>query len=222
MSDSALKLPRELTDLPSDTDAVPAPPIPQVDSPFELRLVDPDSADPALLAAWMSKPHLVETWEQAWPEDEWRNDARARLAGTYSRPCILVDSSEADPIHIAYVELYRVAKDENALLYDADPWDLGFHVATADLRLVGRGVVSHWMAQLATALWGADDRCRRIIVDPDHRNIGMRKALVKRGWRDLGEYDVRPGRRVALHALARHPGDMPRVRADADWHKRGR
>lgn len=209
-------LPRELTDLPETVAAVPAPPIPRFDSRYELRLVDPGGDDPALLADWMSRPHLEQTWEQPWSAERWRADAAARLAGTYSLPCLLVD--EGTPI--AYVELYRVAKEENALLYDAHPWDLGFHIATADFDRLGKGVMSQWMADLAAALFVADPLCRRIIVDPDHRNVPMRRALGKRGFVDLGEFDVRPGRRVALHVLARHPDDMPTVRPDADWHRR--
>ena len=212
------KLPRELTDLPEPVAAVPAPPVPQFGAEWTLRLVDPDGDDPVLLAEWMRRPHLEQTWEQPWPEARWRLDSRARLAGTYSVPCVLVERRTSEPI--AYIELYRVAKEENARLYDADPWDLGFHIATGDPARLGNGVMSQWMANLAAALFVADPHCRRIIVDPDYRNVPMRRALVKRGFTDLGEFDVRPGRRIALYALPRNPADMPVIRPDADWQRR--
>jgi RimJ/RimL family protein N-acetyltransferase len=165
----------------------------------------------------MSLPHLVESWEQPWTREEWRADSEARLAGDYSRPCILgVDVSEFDGfdpslgvdgaagmIEVAYVELYRAARDENATVYDAGPHDMGFHIATGPTEFLDRGIISAWMAQLADAIFAAEPRCDTIIVDPDHRNTRMRRALQKRGYTELGEFDVRPGRRIALHTMQR-------------------
>jgi len=211
---------RQLTDVSEAVRAVPAPELPEFGAPFGLRFVDPDSDDPALIATWMKQPHLVETWEQPWSVDEWRADSLDRLGDSYSRPCILSYEFEDGRRDIGYVELYRVAQDENALLYDADPWDMGFHVATADLDLIGRGVMSQWMASLVAEIWRMEPQCRRIIVDPDYRNVRMRRAVEKKRFCNLGEYDVRPDRRIALYAIPRTPADLPHVRPDADWHKR--
>ncbi|NED69611.1 acetyltransferase, partial [Streptomyces sp. SID10244] len=77
--------------------------------------------------------------------------------------------------------------------------------------LTGRGVMSAWMAELADALFRADTRCRRVVLEPDARNERMRRALTKRGWTDLGEFDVRPDRRIALHVLGRTAADVPTI-----------
>ena len=62
MTDVLPILPRELTDLPEEVRMVPPPPTPQLREPFSIRLVEPD-ADTEMIAEWMNRPHLVETWE---------------------------------------------------------------------------------------------------------------------------------------------------------------
>ncbi len=209
---------RQLPEVSEEVRRTPAPTVPTFESPYGARLVDPDSDDPERIASWMQLPHLVETWEQPWSVEEWRADSIARLSSSYSLPFILtydfaaIGRPEDGVQDIGYFELYRVAKDECALLYDADPHDIGFHIATASPALTGRGIVSEWMAVLARSIWSAEPRCRRIIGDPDFRNIRVRRALEKRGWRDLGEVDVRPDRRIALYVLPRHSEDLPHLR----------
>ncbi|MFR9752294.1 GNAT family N-acetyltransferase [Nocardia sp. 004] len=211
-------LERELTDIPEDVRSAPAPVVPEIGEPFRMRLADPDGTDPETLATWMALPHLVETWEQPWPAERRRRHLAAQLAGTYSRPYLLsydftaIDRADLGRREVAYVELYRAAKDECGKLYEADPLDLGFHIATADLNLIGHGIMSAWMRELAAALFTADPGCKRLICDPDHRNTPMRKALRKNGWIDLGEVDVRPDRRIALHVLPRTQSDLPTLR----------
>ncbi|GAB2688623.1 GNAT family N-acetyltransferase [Nocardia thraciensis] len=211
-------LARELTKVPDDVRDAPAPAIPVFAEPFHLRPVDLDSDDPERIAEWMTRPHLVETWEQPWTAERRRANCAAQLAGTYSRPCILSydfaadDGSGTRRRDVAYIEFYRSAKDEVARLYTVDPFDVGFHIATADQNLVGRGIMSGWIGLLPAAVWAADPHCRRIMGDPDYRNTRTRRALVKNGWIDLGELDVRPDRRIALHARPRTPGDLPDIR----------
>ncbi|TSE01436.1 acetyltransferase [Skermania sp. ID1734] len=204
-------LPRELVDVSPEVSAVPAPVLPQCPAPYRLRVVDPDSDDPELIAEWMSSPHLVRTWEQDWPASRWRADSAARLAGSYSLPCILGFRETNAKAHtdIGYVELYRVAKDECAKLYAADPYDIGFHIAGGIESLIGRGVYSAFMGVMAAAIWQAEPHCRRIIGDPDHRNVRVHRALEKNGWHRLVECQVRPERRIALYVLTRQPGDLP-------------
>ncbi|QLY31808.1 GNAT family N-acetyltransferase [Nocardia huaxiensis] len=211
-------LKRELTDIPDDVRHAPAPVVPAFGEPFALRVVDPEGADPEIITEWMHRPHLIETWEQDWPSDRRRLDCETQLAGTYSRPCILsydfaaLDMTDLEWRDIAYVELYRPAKDEIAALYHADPRDMGFHIATAETLLLGKGVVSGWMRQLADAIFAAEPECRRVMVEPDHRNTPMRKGLEKNGWQHLGDFDVRPDRRISLYALPRESSDLPVIR----------
>ncbi|NNH71818.1 acetyltransferase [Nocardia uniformis] len=208
-------LERELADVPDAVRNAPAPVVPAFEYPFDLRVVDPEGVDPETITEWMHRPHLLETWEQAWPSEQRRLNCRAQLAGTYSRPCILsfdfaaIDLPELGRREVAYIELYRAAKDEIGQLYHADPHDMGFHIATADLNLIGRGVMSGWVGQLGRNILAAEPECRRVMGDPDHRNTAIRKTFEKNSWPHLGDFDVRPGRRISLYTFPRDPSDIP-------------
>ncbi|MFC6009732.1 GNAT family N-acetyltransferase [Nocardia lasii] len=211
-------LPREQTDLPAEVAATPAPVLPIFAAPFALRLADPDGTDPELLAEWMARPHLLESWEQDWDAQRRRENFRVQLAGTYSRPCILsldfavIGLPEQGVREIAYLEFYRAAKDEIGRFYDSRPADIGFHIATADTAVIGKGIMSAWISTMATAVFAADPDCQRIMGDPDHRNVSIARSLAKAGFGCVAEIDVRPDRRIALHALGRTPEDFPVAR----------
>lgn len=212
-------LPRELTDIPEDVRHGPAPVIPEFPAPYSLRPADPNGDDPALLAEWMRRPHLLETWDQPWSAERRRANWQAQLAGTYSRPCVLgfdfaaINRPELGMRDVAYIELYRPAKDEIARLYESDPHDMGFHIATADLEVVGRGVMSTWIGLLGPRIFAAEPQCRRVMGDPDHRNPAINRAFAKKGWHNLGTFDIRPDRRITLWTCPRTERDIPAVRA---------
>lgn len=216
-----LVLARELITISDEVRAAPAPVLPEFPAPFSLRAVEITGADPATITEWMARPHLVQTWEQDWPLDRRRAHLAAQLAGSYSLPCILgfdfaaLDRPELGRREVAYVELYRAAKDEIGGLYHADARDMAFHIATADLNLIGKGLMSTWIGHLANGIRSAEPECRRLMCDPDYRNAPMRKALEKNGWQLVGEFDVRPDRRIALYTLPRTPADLPTVRSTA-------
>ncbi|MEV6771194.1 GNAT family N-acetyltransferase [Nocardia sp. NPDC051030] len=218
MNRTTYVLVRELTDIPDEVRAAPAPVIPEFAAPFSLRPVDIEGSDPETITEWMHRPHLLETWEQDWDIERRYADCTAQLAGTFSRPCILgydftaLGLPELGPREVAYVELYRPAKDEIARLYEADPRDMGFHIATADTNLLGRGVMSRWMRQLAERILATEPECLRVMCEPDYRNTPMRKALEKTGWHHLGDFDIRPDRRISLYAFPRDAADLPVIR----------
>ena len=197
---------RELTDIPDEVRDVPPPPIPELPAPYGLRLADPD-ADAEMIAEWMNRPHLAESWEYAWPAPRWRRYLRAQLDSEFSRPFV----ASLDGVDRGYVELYRAAKDSIAARYEYDPYDLGLHVAVADLDYMQRGHVAYLLPHLVASMLNLDRRCRRIMFDPDHRNVLARKFCERGGCVFLGEHDM-SNRRMALYALARTPDDVPRLR----------
>lgn len=201
-------LPRERTDLPDAVREVGAPPShPEVPAPYAFRLADPD-ADAAMVAGWMSRPHLAEAWEYAWPTERWHRYLHAQLDGSFSRPFI----ASADGDDCAYIELYRAAKDSIADRYDCDPYDLGIHAGIADLGIMNRGIAQYVLPYFVASVLNADPRCRRIMFDPDHRNKRARRFCESSGCVFLGEHDM-ANRRMALYALGRTPADVPRPTA---------
>jgi lysine N-acyltransferase len=207
MTEAGSILPRELTEgLSAEVRNVPPPPTPTLPEPYAMRLVDAD-ADAAMIAAWMSMPHLVEGWESAWPAERWRTYLRAQLDGDYSRP--LIGSLHGQPG--AYFEIYRAAKDSIATRYHADAYDIGLHAAIADLALVNKGLGRLLLPHVVNNIFEADSRCRRIMFDPDHRNTTARRVCEIAGCTFLGEHDM-SNRRMALYALPRSPADVPAAR----------
>ncbi|MEN0138389.1 MAG: GNAT family N-acetyltransferase [Rhodococcus sp. (in: high G+C Gram-positive bacteria)] len=195
------------TGLPADVLAVPAPPVPQLGDPYEVRIPDPDGPDPEVIADWMQRPHLVEAWDSAWPVPRWRDYLRAQLAGSYSVPLIYTQHG----VGSAYVELYRAAQDSIARCYYADPHDIGVHIAIADDDNTGRGLGPAAFAPGVLAVFRDDPQCNRIMYDPDHRNASARRALESVGATFLGEHET-ANRRRALYATVRAPDFVPTAR----------
>ena len=198
-------LPRELTSISDDVRAVPGPPTPTVAPPYGLRIADP-VADAGMVSEWMNRPHLVEAWEYPWPPQRWQRYMQAQLGGDYSRPFI----GSFRGRDVAYIEIYRAAKDSIAPRYEADPHDLGIHAAVADLTLLNRGLVPLLLPQVVASLFEIDPRCRRVMFDPDHRNTGARRVCEFAKCVFLGEHDM-SNRRMALYALPRTADDIPAV-----------
>ena len=196
-------LPRELTSVSAEVRSIAAPPTPVLAEPYYFRRADAD-ADADLISEWMNRPHLAEAWEYDNPSSWWRGYLRAQLAGEYSRPFI----GHFRGKEIAYLEVYRAAKDSIASRYASDPYDLGIHAAIADLRFVNRGIAPILLPRVVASLFELEPRCRRIMFDPDHRNSGARAVCEWAGCTFLGEHDM-ANRRMALYALPRTPDDVP-------------
>ena len=195
--DQAPVLPRELTSLSAEVRVVDAPPMPQLADPWEIRAADADR-DAELISEWMNRPHLVEAWEYNWAPERWARHLRAQLDGQYSRPFIIGFRGQ----EIGYTEIYRAAKDSIAPRYDAEPHDLGMHAAVAELRFLNRGLAPMLLPKVVKSLFELDPACRRVMFDPDHRNVGARRLCEHVGCEFLGEHDM-ANRRMALYALHR-------------------
>lgn len=202
-TDEALPiLPRELTTITDEVRAVAAPPIPQIAEPYGVRPADP-GADAELISQWMNQPHLVQAWEYDWPPERWRRYLKAQLAGSFSRPLVVSRHGE----DVGYIEIYRAAKDSIATCYDADPYDLGVHAAIADINLVNRGIAARLLPTLLVDLFAREPQCRRVMFDPDHRNVAARRLVEYGGCTFLGEHQM-SNRRMALYAFPRTPDDV--------------
>lgn len=206
MSDREVILPRQLTDISAEVRDVPPPPIPQLSEPYHLRVADPE-ADAELISEWMNRPHLAESWEYPWPPERWRRYLRAQLESGFSRPLV----AGLDGVDRGYIEIYRAAKDSIAARYEYDSYDLGLHVAVADLDYLRQGHVRFLLPHLVLSMLTLDPQCRRIMFDPDHRNTLARRFCESGGCVFLGEHDM-SNRRMALYALSRTPEDVPRPR----------
>ncbi|MFW9177410.1 GNAT family N-acetyltransferase [Corynebacterium amycolatum] len=86
------------------------------------------------------------------------------------------------------------------------PHDLGYHIAIGRPELTGRGIFGRFMAELGPAMLRSDPECEKLAVEPDYRNTVVHKILRGAGWRDEGEFDARPDRRIRLFTYERGTG----------------
>ena len=160
-----------------------------------------------MVAWWMNRPHLVETWEQPWPADRWKRDWEAKLSGTYSVPLIMhLDGEEC-----GYMEIYRPHRDEIGRVYDSRPNDLGFHVAVGDAAKTGHGVFPPLLMNLCDELIAANPPSGLIVVEPDYRNERLPRIALMNDWVDGGERQQRADRRVHLLGYAKTDEARERV-----------
>ncbi len=176
------------------------PPAPVLTPPWSIRPLSATGPDPGLVSRWMNEPHVALFWEQAWPPERWAAVLAGQLAGDCSRPFLV--SYEDRPL--AYVEIYRTPRDVVGLQYDADPFDLGIHLAISDRERTGRGLGRRMVRAMVTGLSIADGRCRRVLADPDERHEMARRMFLGAGFhllavRDLGH------KRAALHVYDLSP-----------------
>jgi RimJ/RimL family protein N-acetyltransferase len=177
---------------------VPPPPVVRLPAPWSLHAVDPAGPDLALVHGWMRAPHVAAFWRQPWPLDRWRAELTGQLAGDHSRPCLV--SEDGSPV--LYLEVYRVARDRVAACYPAGAHDLGLHVAVGELAHTGRGLVRRLLPVLATALFQADPRCRRLVLEPDVANRPAIRAFQAGGFTRVGEITL-PDKTAELLVLDR-------------------
>lgn len=178
------RMSREVTEgLAEAVVAAGAPPAPLLSAPWSLRPVVTDD-DVALVARWMAAPHVERFWEQAWPVARWRAAIDGQRDGDYSRPYLV--SHDGAPL--AYVEIYRVARDVVGLQYDADAHDLGIHLALGELSSTGRGLGRAMVRAVVDGLFAADPRCAVVVADPDERHAMARRMFAGAGF---GLWDVR-------------------------------
>ncbi|MGC5024745.1 GNAT family N-acetyltransferase [Tsukamurella sp. DT100] len=165
---------------------------------FDLRVVDPDSADVDLVHGWMNTPAVAAAWGQAWPRERWRTHLIGQLDGGHTAPAIVAHGG----VDIAYVELYRAHADVVARCYESDPYDVGVHLAIGSPAHRGHGWGARIGAALIDAGFRAEPRCRRMLTEPDARNtaaVGVSAAL---GMTRLGVIEL-PHKTAVLFAAER-------------------
>ncbi|QBI54646.1 GNAT family N-acetyltransferase [Streptomonospora litoralis] len=178
--------------------AVGPPPEPRLAPPFAARVAQPHGADLDTVHRWMHLPHVAPFYDQAWSRQRWAEEIASQRAGTFSRPFLV----SRDGTDIAYVELYRAARDVIAPHYAADRHDIGFHIAIGDADATGHGVGKQILDAFADAVFSTDPDCNRILMEPDADNAAACRAARKAGLGFLAEVDL-PHKRAALFIRAR-------------------
>lgn len=167
------------------------PPLPQLDTPWSVRLCDADdSGDVDLVHRWMHAPHIAAAWKQAWPRERWQTVLAQQLTGDHTRP--LIACYEGQPL--AYLEVYRVARDVLASHYPPGltphPHDLGVHIAIGDPTRIGKGLGRRLLDAVSRGLFVADPACIRIVAEPNVRNAAAVASFSAAGFTRHGDVQL--------------------------------
>ncbi|MGO2111455.1 MAG: GNAT family N-acetyltransferase [Pseudoclavibacter sp.] len=188
--------------VPESARVAPAPPLPQLPGDLVLRYAAPDGDDLARIHAWMNAPHVAPFWQQDWSIERWAAHLAQMYTDTYERPYVAEFRGEP----IAYVELYRSARDVVADHYDADPWDIGVHGAIGERQATGKNLAFRFWMDVIPAIFAAEAECTAVVTDPaaDHP-VAVRLdqyAADRIGGERLGEAQL-PHKRAVLFRFSR-------------------
>jgi RimJ/RimL family protein N-acetyltransferase len=147
--------------------------------------------DLPLIQSWMNDPDVARYWELDGPPERTSEHVRAQLELPHTQPLLARLSGRA----IGYWELYQAADDPLAAHYAAEPDDLGVHllIGEGDCRGIGLGGVL--LRALADAV--QREKPRRLVAEPDERNLASVRAFTAAGFTAAGTLDL-PDKRATL------------------------
>ena len=147
--------------------------------------------DLPLIQSWMNDPDVARYWELDGPPERTSEHVRAQLELPHTQPLLARLSGRA----IGYWELYQATDDPLAAHYAAEPDDLGVHllIGESDCRGIGLGGVL--LRALADAV--QREKPRRLVAEPDERNIASVRAFTAAGFTAAATLDL-PQKRATL------------------------
>jgi RimJ/RimL family protein N-acetyltransferase len=171
---------------------------------FRLVPVRPER-DLPLITQWMNDPAVAAFWELDGPPERTAAHLRPQLDGDgRSVPCLGV----LDGVPMSYWEVYRADLDPLARHYPARPHDTGLHLLIGGAADRGRGLGTALLRAAGDLVLAHRPLCRRVVAEPDLRNVPSVSAFLGAGFRFSAEVDL-PGKRAALMIRDRAPrGDL--------------
>jgi RimJ/RimL family protein N-acetyltransferase len=157
---------------------------------FTLAPVKPDR-DLPLIHRWMNDPDVARYWQLDGPPERTTEHVRAQIAQPQTQPILARLSGRA----IGYWELYQAADDALAGYYAAEPDDLGVHLLIGEGDCRGIGIGGVLLRALADAVQSR--KPRRIVAEPDERNLASVRAFTAAGFSAAATLEL-PDKRATL------------------------
>ncbi|QMU80567.1 acetyltransferase [Streptacidiphilus sp. PB12-B1b] len=156
--------------------------------------------DLRLLLQWMNDPVVAAFWELSGPAELTERHIQSQLDGDgRSVPCLgLLDGTP-----MSYWEIYRADLDPIARHYPARPHDTGVHLLLGPPQQRGRGTGGVLIRAVAERALRERHFARRVVAEPDVRNVPSIRAFLKAGFRYDRDLPL-PGKHAALLVHDRH------------------
>ncbi len=150
--------------------------------------------DLRILVQWMNDPVVSAFWELAGPAGLTERHVTAQLDGDgRSVPCLGL----LDGVPMSYWEIYRADLDPIARHYPARPHDTGLHLLLGPPQHRGRGTGGVLLRAVAERALRERHSARRVVAEPDIRNLPSIQAFLKAGFRYDRDLPL-PGKHAAL------------------------
>jgi RimJ/RimL family protein N-acetyltransferase len=150
--------------------------------------------DLRVLVQWMNDPVVAAFWELSGPAELTDRHIRSQLEGDgRSVPCLGV----LDGVPMSYWEIYRADLDPIARHYPSRPHDTGLHLLLGPPQHRGRGTGSVLLRAVAERVLRERHSARRVVAEPDVRNLPSIRAFLKAGFRYDRDLPL-PGKHAAL------------------------
>ncbi len=157
-----------------------------------------EPGDAALFSAWMNDPRVAEIWQETGSLAA----HEAYLARLRADPATLPLLACLDGKPFGYIELYWARESRLGPLYEAGPYDRGWHVAIGEAEYRGRAILSAWLPSLMHYLFLDEPRTRRIVGEPRADHAQQIRNLHASGFGTVATVDF-PHKRAALVSLSR-------------------
>lgn len=160
--------------------------------------------DLAMIADWMNDPAVAAYWELNGDHVRTHRHVEAQLAGDgRSVPCLGV----LDGVPMSYWEIYRADLDPLARYVPVRPHDTGLHLLLGPSSCRGRRLGTALLRAVAGLVLDHRPACRRVLAEPDLRNVPSLAAFLAAGFRLLDEVQL-PAKRAAIMTCDRQLRDL--------------
>lgn len=160
--------------------------------------------DLAMIADWMNDPAVAAYWELNGGPGRTHRHVEAQLTGDgRSVPCLGV----LDGVPMSYWEIYRADLDPLARYVPVRPHDTGLHLLLGPSSCRGRRLGTALLRAVAGLVLDHRPACRRVLAEPDLRNVPSLAAFLSAGFRLLDEVQL-PSKRAAIMTCDRRLRDL--------------
>ncbi|MGP6170413.1 GNAT family N-acetyltransferase [Microbacterium sp. A204] len=164
--------------------------------------------DFALLAEWLSRPHVHRYWHHDFSSEGVARDFGPGTRGDEAGEDLLV---HLDGVPVALVQRSRIQDyagdfEELAAIIAVPEGAVTIDYLIADAERTGVGLGTAIIREIVADTWSAYPEAPEIIVAVVAGNVGSWRALEKAGFRQVAEGDMPPDNPIdpPLHLVLRH------------------
>ncbi|WP_051539545.1 GNAT family N-acetyltransferase [Sulfitobacter sp. 20_GPM-1509m] len=172
--------------------------IPWLGQHIELRAACID--DLATFHRWQNDPRVAAFFEEAGTLEAHRDTLQTLIADPHILPVI----GSLDGRDFGYFELYWARENRIGAVYDADPWDRGWHVLIGEDDMRGADYVTAWMPSLMHYMFLAEPRTQALMGEPKASHLRQIKNLGRGGFAQVRDFDFSHKRATLVRLERQH------------------